>query len=164
MFALLLYLIEERDRAVNKDEIQDAVWSGMVVSETALTRAIMKARRAVGDSADTQAVIRTVHGHGYQFIAELADKEAATAIPEPEPESSSTVPRLLAAAVAVVLVGFIVYLWPSKPPVDGVHLAIMPVENLTEDNEYDWTRLGLMGFAADLITRAANSVSCARRT
>ena len=62
VFALLLYLIEQRHRAVDKDEIQDSVWSGVIVSETALTRAIMKARRAVGDSADAQAVIRTVHG------------------------------------------------------------------------------------------------------
>ena len=56
VFALLLYLIEQRHRAVDKDEIQDTVWAGMIVSETALTRAIMKARRAVGDSADTQAL------------------------------------------------------------------------------------------------------------
>ncbi|MCG8369514.1 MAG: winged helix-turn-helix domain-containing protein, partial [Proteobacteria bacterium] len=68
VFALLLYLIEQRHQAVDKDEIQDTVWAGMIVSETALARAIMKARRAVGDSADTQSVIRTVHGHGYQFI------------------------------------------------------------------------------------------------
>src|SRR5210317_2589265 len=74
VFALLLYLIEQRHRAVDKDEIQDAVWTGTIVSEIALTRAIMKARRAVGDSADTQDVIRTVHGHGYQFVAVLQDK------------------------------------------------------------------------------------------
>ena len=73
VFALLLYLIEQRHRAVDKDEIQDTVWAGMIVSETALTRAIMKARRAVGDSADTQAIIRTVHGHGYQFTATLTN-------------------------------------------------------------------------------------------
>ena len=144
VFALLLYLIEQRHRAVDKDEIQDAVWAGMIVSETALTRAIMKARRAVGDSADTQAVIRTVHGHGYQFIATLSSEEPATEAPEPE--SSSKTPRMLAAAIAIALIGFIVYLWPGKPPTDAVHLAIMPVDNLTDDSEYDWTRLGLMGF------------------
>ena len=57
VFALLLYLIDQRHRAVDKDEIQDTVWAGMIVSETALSRAIMKARRAVGDSADAQAVV-----------------------------------------------------------------------------------------------------------
>ena len=43
VFSLLVYLYEHRHRAVDKDEIQDAVWKGLVVSETALTRAIMKA-------------------------------------------------------------------------------------------------------------------------
>ena len=153
VFALLLYLIEQRHRAVDKDEIQDAVWTGTIVSETALTRAIMKARRAVGDSADTQAVIRTVHGHGYQFIAPLSDKAIAAETPDREP--LSRLPRVLAAAIVVTLLGFIAYLWPENTPTESVHLAIMPVENLTDDSEYDWTRLGLMGFASELVTQSS---------
>jgi len=152
VFALLVYLIDQRHRAVDKDEIQDAVWKGMIVAETALTRAIMKARRAVGDSADTQDVIRTVHGHGYQFVAELQDEKAAT--DEPTVDSSSTKPRIFAAAIAVTLIGFILYLWPADTPAGSVQLAIMPVENLTGDNEYDWTELGLLGFASDLATQS----------
>ena len=156
VFALLLYLIERRHQAVDKDEIQTTVWAGMIVSETALARAIMKARRAVGDSADTQDVIRTVHGHGYQFIATLISEEE-TATEAPDRESRSMLPRVLAAVFVIViaLLGFAWYLWPGKPPAGAVHLAIMPVENLTDDSEYDWTRLGLMGFATDLITQSS---------
>ncbi len=159
VFALLLYLIEQRHRAVDKDEIQDTVWAGMIVSETALTRAIMKARRAVGDSAETQAIIRTVHGHGYQFAATLASEEAAAE--SPDLDSPATRPRAMpltitvAVVVIVALLGLIAYLWPGKPPTDTVHLAILPVENLTDDSEYDWTRLGLMGFASDLIAQSS---------
>lgn len=157
VFALLLYLIEQRHRAVDKDEIQDTVWAGMIVSETALTRAIMKARRAVGDSADRQAVIRTVHGHGYQFTAALLSEDAAD--DEPAAESAAPEPRsmpiALIATAAVLLLGLAWLLWPGKPPVEGVHLAIMPVQNLTDDSEYDWTRLGLMGLASDLITQGS---------
>ena len=50
VFDLLLYLIRNRGRAVDKDELQDAIWPRSIVTETALTRAIMKARRAVGDT------------------------------------------------------------------------------------------------------------------
>jgi len=152
VFALLLYLIEQRHRAVDKDEIQDAVWTGTIVSETALTRAIMKARRAVGDSADTQAVIRTVHGHGYQFIAALSEAAPPTEVDDRKPPSKLL--QVFAAAFAITLVGFIWYLWPDEPPTDSVRLAIMPVENLTDDNEYDWTRLGLMGLASELIPQS----------
>ena len=95
VFALLLYLIEQQHRAVDKDEIQDTVWAGMIVSETALSRAIMKARRAVGDSADTQAVIRTVHGHGYQFVATLSTEQPAAETPAPQAPSTLPTKRLL---------------------------------------------------------------------
>jgi len=37
VFDLLLYLIEHRDRAVGKHELQDAVWAGRIVTEAALT-------------------------------------------------------------------------------------------------------------------------------
>ena len=70
-FDLLVYLIEHRDRAVSKDELLEAIWPRQIVTETALSRAVMKARRAVDDDATRQAVIRTVHGHGYRFVMEL---------------------------------------------------------------------------------------------
>ncbi len=149
VFSLLVYLYEHRRRAVDKDEIQDVVWKGVIVSETALTRAIMKARRAVGDSADKQAVIRTVHGHGYQFVAAPAQQAAAK--PDERAARFAT-PRMFTAATVLVLVSFVVYLWPTSGPGEAVRLAIMPVQNATHDAEYDWARLGLMGFANDLMS------------
>jgi len=68
---LLLYLIENRDRAVSKDELQDAVWPRMILTESALTCCVMKARRAVGDDPQRQTIIKTIHGHGYRFVAPL---------------------------------------------------------------------------------------------
>jgi pimeloyl-ACP methyl ester carboxylesterase/DNA-binding winged helix-turn-helix (wHTH) protein len=70
-FDMLLYLIKHRDRAVSKDELQEAIWPRMVLTESALTRCVMKARRAVGDDPHRQTVIKTIHGHGYRFIAPL---------------------------------------------------------------------------------------------
>lgn len=70
-FNLLLYLIEHHDRAVSKDELQEAVWPHMILTDSALTRCIMKVRRAVGDDPQRQSVIKTVHGHGYRFVAAL---------------------------------------------------------------------------------------------
>ena len=154
VFDLLVFLIEQRHRAVDKSEIQNTVWKGAIVSETALTRAIMKARRIVGDSAETQSVIRTVHGHGYQFIADL-DADQVDNEEEPDTESPTLAsPRVVAAIIAVLLLAFVMYLWPSPEPPQGVRLAVMPVENATSDSEYDWTKLGLMGFATDLLSQA----------
>lgn len=72
-FDLLAFLIRNRQRAVTKDELQEAVWPGMILTESALTRCVMKARRAVGDDSRRQAVIKTIHGHGYRFVAGVND-------------------------------------------------------------------------------------------
>ena len=77
VFDLLALLLEHRDRVVTKDEIQDALWPGVVVTEASLDRTVMKARRAVGDDARRQAVIRTVPKRGYRFTANLGDEAPA---------------------------------------------------------------------------------------
>ncbi len=153
VFALLVYLIEHRRRAVDKNEIQDVVWKGTIVSETALTRAIMKARRAVGDSAERQSVIRTVHGHGYQFVADLATEDAP-APGDKGPGLSLATPRVFAVLIALLLITFIALLWPASAPTQPVRVAVMPVQNVSGDTEYNWTNLGLMGFANDILERS----------
>lgn len=71
VFDVLVHLIEHRDRVVTKEELLDSVWGDQFVSESALTTRIKEARRALGDDGVTQAVIRTVHGRGYQFVPEV---------------------------------------------------------------------------------------------
>ena len=147
VFALLVFLFEQRHRAVDKDEIQDVVWKGSIVSETAVSRAIMKARRAVGDSPEKQAVIRTAHGHGYQFVGTPKEATAAAAkIKAPIQKA-----RGFAALVAAVLIFFIIWLWPASAPEQAIRLAVLPIENASGDADLDWTRLGLMGFANDIV-------------
>jgi pimeloyl-ACP methyl ester carboxylesterase/DNA-binding winged helix-turn-helix (wHTH) protein len=81
VFDVLAYLVEQRDRVVKKTELLDAIWGDRFVSESALTSRIKAARKAVGDDGTAQTVIRTVHGRGYQFVAEVS--------PEPSPTDSS---------------------------------------------------------------------------
>ena len=100
VFDLLVYLATHAERAIDKDELQDAVWPGMFITETALTRAVMKARKAVGDDASRQQVIKTIHGHGYRFVATLEEesappvKEQVAAAPVVTPEPAATTCRV----------------------------------------------------------------------
>ena len=71
VFNLLLYLVQHRDRAVDKNELQDEIWRGMIVTEAALTRCVMKARRAIGDEGSDAELIKTIRGHGYRFVADV---------------------------------------------------------------------------------------------
>jgi pimeloyl-ACP methyl ester carboxylesterase len=92
VFDVLAYLVLHRDRVVRKEELLDEVWGDRFVSESALTSRIKDARRAVGDDGQRQAVIRTVHGRGYRFVAPVEDGDAggitARASGDSEPDRS----------------------------------------------------------------------------
>jgi len=68
---LLLFLIENRVRLIEKDEILTAIWNGTHVTENALVREIAKLRKTLGDDPKTPKYIQTVHTRGYRFIAEV---------------------------------------------------------------------------------------------
>ncbi len=68
-FEVLACLFASRDRAVAKDELIQAVWGGASVSDDVLTSTIHAIRSSLGDDSHTQAVIKTIHGFGYQFVA-----------------------------------------------------------------------------------------------
>ena len=88
VFAVLMVLVERRHRVVRKTELLDDVWGDRFVSESALTSRIKAARQAVGDDGTAQQVIRTVHGRGYQLIAEVTG-EAGEPAPSSLPEAPS---------------------------------------------------------------------------
>ena len=71
VFELLRHLIVNRDRVVSKEELLDSIWGDRFVSESALTSRVKAARRAVDDDGTAQVVIKTVHGRGYHFVAEV---------------------------------------------------------------------------------------------
>lgn len=90
VLSLLLMLAENRGRMVSKDEVIDRIWDGRIVSESAVAARIKAARKAVGDDGSGQRVIRTIHGKGFRFVAEVGAKSVAmgattnTAVIEPQ--------------------------------------------------------------------------------
>ena len=68
---LLLFLVRERARAVDRRELLGAVWPGVKVSDDSIARAILEARRAIGD--DEHEMIETVRGRGFRFTAEVVE-------------------------------------------------------------------------------------------
>src|ERR1700735_4734352 len=68
VFDLLIYLLQNRDRVVSKDDLIASVWGGRIVSESTLTSRINAARRALGDSGEDQKLIRTVARKGVRFV------------------------------------------------------------------------------------------------
>src|SRR6202034_3593021 len=74
VFDLLVYLVQNRDRVVSKDDVIASVWAGRIVSDSTLTSRINAARTAVGDSGDDQKLIRTIARKGLRFIGAVRTK------------------------------------------------------------------------------------------
>jgi TolB-like protein len=73
VFDVLVYLLQNRDRVVSKDDLIASVWGGRIVSDSTLTSRINAARKAVGDSGQEQRLIRTIARKGIRFVAEVTE-------------------------------------------------------------------------------------------
>jgi TolB-like protein len=71
VFALLAFLVEHRERLVSREEIIEKVWDGRFVTDSALSTRVKSARKLLGDDGRNQRYIRTVHGQGLRFVAEV---------------------------------------------------------------------------------------------
>src|SRR5215831_13498028 len=84
-FQVLVYLIEHRERMVSRHELLEHCWPDTFVSESALTQCLTRVRKAVGAQRGGRPLIKTVHGHGYRFVAPLL---SAPGVAMPSSEAS----------------------------------------------------------------------------
>ncbi len=71
-FALLELLLEQRPRAVAKQEILERLWPGTFVAESNVPTLVNEVRSALGDDRRQPRYVRTVHRFGYSFAASAA--------------------------------------------------------------------------------------------
>ncbi|MBM3647996.1 MAG: hypothetical protein FJX11_09430 [Alphaproteobacteria bacterium] len=62
-FDVIRHLVEHAGRVVSKDDLMQAVWAGVTVSDESLSQCISEIRRAIGDSS--QRIVKTVPRRGY---------------------------------------------------------------------------------------------------
>lgn len=76
-FDLLRLLIENRPKALSKQEIFDRLWPGTFVTENNLAALIADLRSSLGDQAGEPRFIRTVYAFGYAFIGVVVSSAAS---------------------------------------------------------------------------------------
>ena len=67
-FQLLLLLVENRSRAMSRQELHDQLWPSTFVLETNLAGLVAEIRRALEDTAEKPTFVRTMHRFGYRFV------------------------------------------------------------------------------------------------
>ncbi|HJQ24352.1 MAG TPA: winged helix-turn-helix domain-containing protein [Blastocatellia bacterium] len=70
-FDVLLLLVSRRGQLVEKASLFEEIWSGVFVTDAALTQCIKDIRKQLGDDAANPRYIKTVPKHGYVFIGEV---------------------------------------------------------------------------------------------
>jgi TolB-like protein len=129
VFDLLVYVIRNRERVVEKDDLIAAIWDGRIVSDSALTTCINAARSAIGDSGEAQRLIKTLPRRGIRFVGAVRE--------EAKPAG------LAATAVAAESPGSVLTL-PDKPSI-----AVLPFTNMSGDPEQEYFADGM---AEEIIT------------
>lgn len=76
-FDCLVYLIQNRDRAVGKDELISAVWGDVDATDRVVSLAVSRARQAIGDTGDEHHIIRTITRVGYCWVMPVDEVEIA---------------------------------------------------------------------------------------
>ncbi len=120
VFDVLACLVANRAKVVSRDNLIEEVWGGRIVSESTLTTRIASARRAIGDTGEAQRLIRTIHGRGFRFVAEVAEIASQ------------------AESAPAVQIGI-----KAWSPDDRLPIAVLPFEGLTSDPESESLAAGL---------------------
>jgi TolB-like protein len=134
VFDLLLFLVQNHDRVVSKDDLIASVWHGRIVSDSTLTSRINAARKAVGDNGKAQRLIRTVARRGLRFVGQVARDDASPALATDKLQSDHPA--------------------EASPPLiaDRPSIAVLPFENLSDDRALELIANGL---AEDIIALLA---------
>ena len=93
-FQVLLYLLDQRERLITKDELIDHVWQETAVTDNALEQCLAEIRKVLGDDSRNPRFIKTVPRAGYRFIGTVEELGFSDAVPEPAKEQGQFEPEL----------------------------------------------------------------------
>jgi TolB-like protein/DNA-binding winged helix-turn-helix (wHTH) protein/Flp pilus assembly protein TadD len=172
-FDVLLFLVQNPNRMVTKEELLQAVWGETFVEEGNLTQYISLLRKALGDNSEDTRLIVTIARKGYQFTAGVAVAESADSgkqvavqvstaerspadtqavLKSPADETAPNAPkhwRNAAAMAAIVILAAVAYTswrhYSRSTPLKSpkIMLAVLPFANLTGDPNKEYLADGL---------------------
>lgn len=131
-------LMEARGAVVSRDELFDAVWPGLAVSDDVLTNSVVELRKAFDDSARDPKVIETIPRKGFRLMADIAPVVGSRGDP-----NRGTLSRLRVVVLVLAVFAAAAGLWflgRSVPPIPIAEnsVAVLPFVDMSaaQDQEY----------------------------
>ena len=165
---VLVYLASHAGRVISREELEREVWRGALVGYDAVTKTVIKLRKALQDDAREPRVVATIPKKGYQLIVgvevakpdtqsnESAEPQEVVA-PVQQSENRGLAKNGKIAAMAGGLI-IIVALWyfiqpqPDMPPanresagatIDDPTVVVLPFNNLSNDPKQEYFSDGI---------------------
>ena len=130
-FEVLRYLVTNAGRLVPKQELYEAIWPNISVTDDSLVQCIRELREKLGD--EEHRLIKTMPRRGYLFDV---------------PVSARDVPAVATSQASTASAG-VELLAPALPLPDRPSVAVLPFTNLSDDREQEYFADGIVD---DIIT------------
>lgn len=165
-FDVLRYLVEHHGVLVSKDQLLDALWADVVVTEDSLTQCLIHIRRALGDT--TKVIVRTVPRRGYLF-------DVPVKVHNPSAESSNSITsrpvsrnrkasRWSVVVVMALTLGLVSTWWSSQPqnnktpelitPASPTSIAVLPFVDMSPNGDQEYFADGLSEEVLNLLAQS----------
>jgi len=109
-YLLLCHLLEHPGRLHRREELLEALWQGVIVTDDSLTQCVSDLRRVLGDRADH--VLKTLPRRGYVLCADVERRSSRSSIDVPVPPPGGA--QITAS--------------PSYPDIEAVRCALVLME------------------------------------
>jgi adenylate cyclase len=147
-FEVLRYLVENADRVVTKEELINAIWPKVIVTDDVVAHCVSEVRQAIGD----EAIIKTMPRRGYRFAAPVL-RLAANLAAAPQP-------ALPTAELPPAAPGF----GAQSPQLDRPSIAVLPFANLSGDPQQDYFSDGVTEDITTELSRFSELMVIARNS
>ncbi|MGZ4807706.1 MAG: winged helix-turn-helix domain-containing tetratricopeptide repeat protein [Thermoanaerobaculia bacterium] len=139
VFDTLLALVSAGGQSISKSQLMQTVWADTAVEENNLTQNISALRKIFGEQPDEHRYIVTVPGYGYRFVAPVAEVPPDTA--------ARVIRRLplwpLLALPFIAIAAIVAYRFMPPRRTKAVMLAVLPLQNLSNDPDEEFFSDGL---------------------
>ena len=182
LFDMLLYLVSNQGRVVERDELLQAVWAGRTVEDSNVGQAVFALRKVLKAGDGLEAAIVTVPGRGFRFAEHVVFEAYRQAGPPHEAPDlrpvawwHNRVPMIVAlVALAVAVGGLAVRTSRTAAPPGPVaassvfapparSVAVLAFDNMSGDPAQAYFSDGLSEQLIDALTRI-DAIEVAGRT